>query len=133
MKLKQYITAGCLLAAMGLMLPSCMDLEPKAEMADNMVWNKAENFQLFANQYYGFLEDHSRWFDNSAEAVHSDYRSDLLATKTVNAWSQGTNTVPVSDGNYTGNYKNIYYCNLLLKNAADFGDQAAIRVPVAEA
>lgn len=54
MKLKQYITAGCLLAAMGLMLPSCMDLEPKAEMADNMVWNKAENFQLFANQYYGF-------------------------------------------------------------------------------
>lgn len=50
MKLKQYITAGCLLAAMGLMLPSCMDLEPKAEMADNMVWNKAENFQLFANQ-----------------------------------------------------------------------------------
>ena len=133
MKLKQYITAGCLLAAMGLMLPSCMDLEPKAEMADNMVWNKAENFQLFANQYYGFLEDHGRWFDNSPEAVHSDYRSDLLATKTVNAWSQGTNTVPVSDANYTGNYKNIYYCNLLLKNAAGFGDQAAIRVPVAEA
>lgn len=129
MKLKKYITAGCL-AALGVMLPSCMDLEPKAEMADNLVWNKAENFQLFANQYYGFLEDHDRWF---GDTPHSDLRSDLLATKTVNAFSQGTNTVPVSDGYYTGAYKQIYYCNLLLKNAADFGDQGAIKVPVAEA
>lgn len=36
MKIKKYITAGCL-AAMAAVLPSCMDLEPKAEMSDNHV------------------------------------------------------------------------------------------------
>lgn len=129
MKLTKYITAGCV-AAISLMLPSCMDLEPKAEMADNLVWNTAENFQLFANQYYGFLDDHGRWFDDSP---HSEYRSDLLATNTVNTFSQGTNTVPVSDSNYTSGFTRIYYCNLLLKNAAEFDDQASIQVPIAEA
>lgn len=130
MKIKKYITAGCL-AAMATLLPSCMDLEPKAEMSDNHVWSTAENFQLFANQFYGWLPNLGRGVVN--DNIHSDYRSDLLCTNTVIPENQGTNTIPVSDGLYTGHFKNIYYCNLLLKNAADFDNLEAIKVPVAEA
>ncbi len=129
MKLKQYITAGCVAMA-ALSLTSCMDLEPKAQMGDNLVWNSAENFQLFANQFYGWTADMERWFDDSP---HSDYRSDLVCKNTVNSYSQGTNTVPATDSYYTSPYTRIYYCNLLLKNAADFADQASIAVPIAEA
>lgn len=129
MKIKKYITAGCL-AAMATLLPSCMDLEPKAEMSDNHVWSTAENFQLFANQFYGWLPNLGRGVQDN---VHSDFRSDLLCTTNVNPSSQGTNTIPTGDGLYNGNFKNIYYCNLLLKNAPGFSDQEAIKVPVAEA
>lgn len=129
MKLKKYIAAG-FLATVALALPSCMELDPKADMGDNIVWSTADNFQLFANQFYGYSANLSRGVQDGA---HSDFRSDLLCTTNVNPVSQGTNTVPNSDGSYTGLYRNIYYCNLLLKNARDFFDPEAIKVPVAEA
>lgn len=28
---------------------SCLDLEPKDSLGDNLVWTKAGNYQLFAN------------------------------------------------------------------------------------
>lgn len=130
MRIKKYMAAGCLVMA-AMSLTSCMDLEPKAEMGDNLVWSSAENFQLFANQFYGQVPDMERWYDDSP---HGDFRSDLLCGKNVNAVSQGTNTVPGSDGTYTGAYRNIYYCNLLLKNVGSFsGSYSEIKVPVAEA
>ena len=127
MKLIKYIAA----AALALASTSCMDLEPKAEMGDNMVWDSAENFQLFANQFYGWTADLGRFANDNP---HSEYRSDLLCSRTVNPYSQGTNVAPASDkDNYNAFYKRIYYTNLLLKNAAAFGNQEAIKVPVAEA
>ena len=129
MKMNQYIKSVCF-AGLTLLATSCLDLEPKASLGDNLVWNTADNFQLFANQFYGWPHDFSIAI---ADNPHSDYRSDLVCTTTVNAYAQGTNTIPTSDGNYTGLYKNIYYTNLLLKNAANFADQSAIAVPVAEA
>lgn len=129
MKINRYITAG-FLAVTALTLPSCMDLEPKAQMSDNIVWDNAENFQLFANQYYGWVQDWQRGFGGD---FHSDFNSDLLCTTTVNTISKGTNTIPNSDnGNYGDWYKRIYYCNLLLKNAASYDDPGSIKVPVAE-
>lgn len=129
MKLKQYIKLVCL-ASFTVTAASCLDLEPKADLGDNLVWNKADNFQLFANQFYGWLPDFSSAISDSP---HSDYRSDLVCESKRNVYSDGTNTIPTGDGNYTGNYKHIYYTNLLLKNAQNFGDAKAIAVPVAEA
>lgn len=129
MKLKSYIIAGSIALA-GLVSTSCLDLDPKANMGDNMVWNTAENFQLYANQFYSWVPGLDR---GVADNAHSDYRGDLLAGQNVNAVSQGTNVVPASDGTYGTNYKRIFYCNLLLKNAPGFGNQEAIKVPVAEA
>lgn len=129
MKLKQYIKAVCL-SSFAMLATSCLDLEPKSDLGDNLVWNKAANFQLFANQFYGWAYDFNTAIGDN---VHSDYRSDLICASSINVYSAGTNAIPATDGNYTGSYKNIYYTNLLLKNASVFGDQASIAIPVAEA
>lgn len=50
MKLKQYIKAACLFSFMAVTI-SCMNLEPLSDLGDNLVWNNATNFQLFANQF----------------------------------------------------------------------------------
>lgn len=129
MKLKQYIKLACL-SMSALVATSCLDLEPKANLNDHLVWSKAANFQLFANQFYGWAHDFNIAIGDN---VHSDYRSDLICTTSANNYSQGTNSIPTSDGNYTNAYKRIYYTNLLLKNAASFSDPASIAIPVGEA
>ena len=115
---------------------SCLDFSPEAQMNDDSVWSKAKNFQLFANQFYTYTRDIQSGASYQyavSDGPHSDMRSDLIAEANVNVYSQGTNTIPQSDGNYTTLYRQIYYTNLLLKNAASFGNKAAIAVPVAEA
>lgn len=129
MKLKQYIKVACL-STFALVATSCLDLEPKANLNDNLVWNSVSNYQLFANQFYGWIPD---FVTAIGDNVHSDYRSDLVCGSSVNTYSQGTNTIPTGDGNYTNAYKHIYYTNLLLKNAASFSDPVSIAVPVGEA
>ncbi len=113
------------------MAVSCMDLNPKSQMADDHVWTKAANYTLFANQFYGWTRD----FQSSgvSDGPHSDFRSDLLVGTGENLFNKGTNTIPTSDGNYSGNYKKIYYTNLLLQNAESFSDKAAIATPMGEA
>lgn len=134
---KKYIKTACL-SLISLFAASCMDLEPKADMGDNMVWNKADNFQLFANQFYGWTRDFQMSSDftygnGMSDGVHSEYRSDLVATSSVNVYSQGTNSIPANDKNYTELYKRIYYTNLLLNRAESFGDRNAIATPIGEA
>ena len=129
MKLKQYIKAACLFSFVAV-TTSCMELEPLSDLGDNLVWDNAANFQLFANQFYSWPHD----FDRAvSDEPHSDYRSDLVAGSSMNVYSQGTNAIPATDANYTKLYKRIYYTNLLLKNAESFDVPADIIVPVAEA
>ena len=119
-----------------LAMVSCLDFSPEAQMNDDSVWSKANNFQLFANQFYSYTHDIQSGESYQyavSDGPHSDTRSDLIAGSNVNVYSQGTNTIPQQDKNYTALYTHIYYTNLLLKNAASFGNKAAIAVPVAEA
>lgn len=121
---------------MAMTMTSCLDFSPEAQMNDDTVWNSASNFQLFANQFYTYTHDFQSGDPYQyavSDGPHSDTRSDLMAEANVNVYSQGTNTVPEKDNNYTKLYQHIYYTNLLLKNAASFGDQKSIAVPVAEA
>lgn len=131
------IKVACL-SVLSLLASSCLDLEPKAQMGDNLVWNSADNFQLFANQFYSWTRDFqlsttATYGNGVADGPHSDYRSDLVAAASINTYSQGTNTIPSTDANYTNLYKRIYYTNLLLSNAESFGDQTAIATPMGEA
>ncbi|MCF0176869.1 MAG: RagB/SusD family nutrient uptake outer membrane protein [Bacteroidales bacterium] len=119
------------IALSALALSSCLDLSPKAQLADNHVWSKAENYQLFANQFYGWTRDFNGCF---SDGPHSDMRSDLICSmNNRNDYSAGANAIPASDGNYGTQYKRIYYTNLLLKNAETFSNPDAIRTPVGAA
>lgn len=127
---------ACLSLVTLAMTSSCLDFEPEAQLSDAQVWTTAENFQLFANQFYGWMRD----FNSStnyrcglSDGVHSDLRSDLLAGSAVNTYSAGTNSITSTDNNYTSLYTHIYYTNLLLDRAASYGNQSEISVPVAEA
>ena len=131
-QIKYIICAICVICG----VTSCLNLDPKDALGDNLVWNKADNFQLFANQFYSWTRDlgSSTDYQNGiSDGVHSDFRSDLVCTASVNTYSQGTNAIPEKDGNFTTLYKRIYYTNLLLENARDFDNQAAIATPKGEA
>lgn len=138
MKKIYVMTKTFCLSLLALTATSCLNLEPKAQMGDNLVWNSADNFQLFANQFYGWTRDFmlsatATYGNGVNDGPHSDYRSDLVAAASINTYSQGTNSIPSSDDNYTNLYKRIYYTNLLLDHANSFADAEAIAVPVGEA
>ena len=135
-KINKILATGLVCCGIAATLTSCMDLEPKAQIGDNLVWEKAENFQLFANQFYGWtrdLQSGSTYQYGISDGPHSDFRSDLICTTTVNTTSQGTNAIEATDANYTSLYKRIYYTNLLIKHAADYSNQPAIATPLGEA
>lgn len=134
MKLYKTIKIACM-GLIALSMASCLDFEPEAEMNDANVWNKAKNFQLFANQFYGYTRDiqGGNYQNAVSDGPHSDERSDLMCGANLNAYSAGTNSIPETDANYTTLYTRIYYTNLLLKNAEGFANKADIAVPVAEA
>ena len=129
MKSINYIKAACL-ALMGAFTASCMELEPEADMGDSQVWSSADNFQLFANQFYSWTRDFTT---SLVDSPHSDMRSDLMCATAINTYSQGTNTIPTTDSNYDNAYQRIYYTNLLLDRANSYSDPDEIEVPVAEA
>ncbi len=135
MKRIHSIKVACL-SLLAMAASSCLNLEPLAEIGDNLTWKKSENFQLFANQYYSWTRDFQMsvtYGCGTSDGPHSDYRSDLIATASSNSYSQGINTIPATDANYGEIYKRIYYTNLLLDKAKTFNNPAAIIVPVAEA
>ena len=132
--MKKYIYSTIVIAA--TLLTSCMNFEPEAEMSDAQVWTTASNFQLFANQFYGYTRDFqttTTYQCGVTDGPHSDTRSDLICESSLNVYSAGTNSIPESDSNYGALYTHIYYCNLLLDRAQSFGNQADIAVPIAEA
>lgn len=120
--------------AVGLMLTttSCMDLDPKDQLADGNVWNRTEDYQNFANQFYGWTTDFNQHVIR--DGLHSDFRSDILGLKgSKNVFSNGTNTIPNSDNTYTDAYARIRRCCLLLEKAASYDRQSDIRQYIGEA
>lgn len=75
-------------AAMGVLSQSCLDLDPKDQLAESNLWSSPSDFQLFANQFYSWTRDFGSLDNNSVKPLHSDYNSDLLQavmTVTVSA------------------------------------------------
>ena len=72
-----------------MIMQSCLDLEPKTQLADTNYWKSPEHFKLFATQFYGWSADF-RWLDDSQ---HADIRSDLFAGSTVNIYSNEQHSV----------------------------------------
>ncbi|MDE6563777.1 MAG: RagB/SusD family nutrient uptake outer membrane protein, partial [Muribaculaceae bacterium] len=109
---------------------SCLDLNPQDQLAESDLWGKPGDFESFANVFYNWIPDFGTVYDN----LHADKRSDLVRDKNgVNVFANGTNTVPQGDGDYSGAYSNIRRCNLLIENAAGYGNQAEIAQYLGEA
>lgn len=106
-------------------------LDPKDQIADGNYWNSVTDYKLFANQFYSWTRD----FSNSVyDAPHSDKRSDLIVDKGgTNVYSNGTNSIPASDNNYTDNYNRIRRANILLQKAETYDNPTDIAQYVGEA
>lgn len=103
--------------SLGLLVSSCLDLSPKDQMSDSNMWETASDFKYFANNFYSWTRD----FKNvTSDGPHSDWRSDLFTSLTVNTYSHGSNSIPTSDSWYTNNYKYIRRANLMLQNSQNY-------------
>lgn len=124
------------LAGMALMTTSCLNLEPKDQLSDGNLWEKPGDFTSFANQMYGWTNTYNQIVYSNGP--HGDKRSDLLCDKgSYNIYSNGQNGIPagssLSDGNYTDFYNHIRRCNILLQNAAGYGNVNDITQAIGEA
>jgi hypothetical protein len=123
----------CLIVILSLSQIGCkkaLNLDPLDTIADGNFWQSTNDFKLYANQFYGWRRD----FGSSVyDAIHSDMRSDIFTTASPNVFSNGTNTIPASDGTYTDAFKRIRIVNLLLDKAQGYTAQGEISQFVAEA
>ena len=118
-----------LFSACALMFTSCLDLEPEAQLAETNLWQSAEQYKLFASQFYGWTRD----FKTLEGGPHCDSRSDLRTGATLDIYSNGTYSVPSSDDNYTNNYNRLRQVNLLLSNSENYPIPNDIKTYVGEA
>ena len=58
-------------AAMGVLSQSCLDLDPKDQLAESNLWSSPSDFQLFANQFYSWTRDFGSLDNNSVKPLHS--------------------------------------------------------------
>lgn len=124
-----------IVVTLGVLTQSCLDLEPQDQLAETNYWKTSNDYQLFANQFYGWVRQFSdAMYSQSDKPTHSDYLSDLFTNKDLrNLYSNGTNSVMPSDANYTSDYAHIRRTNLLLKNAATYSTPNDIKQYVGEA
>ena len=74
------IIKAILLLSVVITLPSCLDLDPKAQLADANLWQTPNDYKLYANQFYEWPRDFAAaLFDGP----HSDTRSDLITLVTT--------------------------------------------------
>ena len=127
-KIFRYIAA----VSVALASVSCLELDPKEQLADPDLWNKAGDYQAFANKFYDWLPNFDMVYSGT---IHADKHSDILRDRnsTPDEVSAGINTIPASDGEYTDNYKHIRRCCLLLEKAQSYANQAEITQPLGEA
>lgn len=122
-----------LCAVMGLQV-SCnkiLDLDPLVEIADGNYWKSANDFKLFANDFYDWRRDFKHIIDDHP---HSDFRSDIMKRQDPNVYSNGTNTIPATDeDNFNKAFVRIRAVNLLLERAASYSRPDEIAQYVGEA
>lgn len=108
-----------------------LDLKPINEISDDQYWKTADQFKLAANAFYVYLRTFT---DVMNDNPHSERRADFLyAREGSNVFSNGTNTVPQTDGNWNTLFRRLREVNFLLNKAKDYPVQTEIAKYVAEA
>lgn len=118
-----------LLLVLSIVFQSCLDLDPKDQLADTNIWKTPDQYKLFANQFYDWVRD----FTAVDDGPHTDQRSDLVTFSSADIYSNGTNSVPASDKNYTDNYKRLRQINILLERSESYTAPDDIKIYIGEA
>lgn len=116
------------LAFVSVSCNSLIDMKPINEISDAGFWQSPDQFKLAANEFYTYLRTFNAILDDNP---HADRRGDLLFVSGGNAFSNGANTIPLTDGNW--NYGRIRAVNYLLDKATTYLKPADIKLFVAEA
>ena len=132
--MKHIILKLASIAGAALTAVSCLDFSPEKQLSDTQVWDKADNFTLFADEFYEWTSDFRAstsltYMNRVADGPHADTRSDLMCEASINNFSAGNNSIPSTDENYKQIYKRIYYVNLLLQKAAGAFSLPPLHVP----
>src|ERR1700712_1300454 len=111
-KLKKYLQAVTILSVL-LFAVACnkvVDLKPINEISDASFWTTPSQFQLAANEFYTYLRTFT---DIINDNPHADRRGDFMWLGASNSFSNGSNAVPASDGNWNTSYARIRATNYL--------------------
>lgn len=68
--MKLYKIKSFLILAAGLMLHSCLDLDPQDQLAETNIWSSPADYKLFANQFYSWTRDFSSLDKYSTKPLH---------------------------------------------------------------
>ena len=131
-KLLKYIQSVTILSAL-LFAGACnkaVDLKPINEISDASFWTTPSQYQLAANEFYNYLRTFT---DIINDNPHADRRGDFMWLGASNSFSNGSNAVPASDGNWNTSYTRIRATNYLLDKAKSYPIQADIAQYVSEA
>lgn len=134
--MNKYISS-IVIASIALFGTSCLDLSPMDQLSDDNLWSKPGDFELFANQMYGWTNSYNEIVYSAGP--HGDKRSDLLCDKSgYNSYSNGQQVIPagssLSDGNYGSFYSHIRRCNILIDRSESYsGSFSDISQSVGEA
>ena len=109
---------------------SLVDMKPINEISDADYWKTADQFKLAANEFYTYLRTFT---DIINDNPHSDRRSDIVFVTGGSVYSNGSNTIPASDGNWNTAFARIRATNYLLDKATSYSQPAEIQKYVAEA
>lgn len=114
----------------GVSCNDLVDMKPINEISDADYWKTPDQFRLAANEFYTYLRSFS---DILNDMPHADRRSDIMYVSGGSTFSNGSNTVPSSDGNWNTAYTRIRATNYLIEKANTYSQPNDIKTFVAEA
>lgn len=139
MKIVQYKYAALIAVLVIAFQYSCnklVDLKPINEISDADYWKTPDQFKLAANEFYTYLLSFGGVIydppPGGAPSPHSDLRCDLSGAR-GNAFSNGTNALPVTDAIWNNDYTRLRAINYLLDKAETYPNPSEIAQYVAEA
>ena len=104
-----------------------VDLKPINGISDADYWKTTDQFKLAANEFYTYLR-------NFANLSTDNQRGDFVYSREgANVWSNGSNTIPITDANWNLGYTRARVINYFLDKASTYAKPTDIKVYVAEA
>ena len=120
---------GLFIALFNIGCNNLVDMQPLNEISDANFWTSPDQFKLAANEFYTYLRSFT---EVMTDGPHSETRADFTYQRDgANLFSNGNNTVPLTDGNW--NYARIRNVNYLLEKADSYPAPDDIKTYVAEA